>query len=86
MYLILNYQLANVKVPRNFNLYHFSWTYLLTLGQLLLFKNENIIEDADQIEIMRESLHYFESKVSCVSGYTKMMLVGKNYVTTLELK
>lgn len=63
---------ANVKVPRNFNLYHFSWTYLLTKGQLLLFKNENIIEDADQIEIMREALHYFESKVSGVSGYTRM--------------
>ena len=63
---------ANVKIPRNFNLYHFSWTYLLTKGQLLLFKNENIIEDVDQVEIMREALHYFESKVSGVSGYTRM--------------
>ena len=63
---------ANVKVPRNFNLYHFSWTYLLTKGQLLLFKNENIIEDVDQVEIMREALHYFESKVSGVSGYSRM--------------
>ncbi|WP_223032688.1 hypothetical protein [Hanstruepera marina] len=63
---------VNVKVPKNFSLHHFSWTYLLTLGQLLLFKNDNIIEDEDQIEIMREALYYFESKVSGVSGYSRM--------------
>ena len=63
---------TNIKVPRNFNLFHFSWTYLLTTGQLLLFKNDNIIEDEDQIEIMREALFYFESKTSGVSGYTRM--------------
>jgi len=63
---------VNVKLPRNFSLYHYSWTYLLTLGQLLLFKNDNIIEDEDQIEIMREALFYFESKVSGVSGYSRM--------------
>ena len=33
-----------VRVPKNISLHHFSWTYLLTLGQLLLFKNENNIK------------------------------------------
>ncbi|PCJ90013.1 MAG: hypothetical protein COA57_00230 [Flavobacteriales bacterium] len=34
---------VKVRVPKNISLYHFSWTYLLTRGQLLLFKNENNI-------------------------------------------
>tara|TARA_Y100000385_G_C13021974_1_gene606609 strand:+ start:48 stop:1388 length:1341 start_codon:yes stop_codon:yes gene_type:complete len=57
---------------RNFNLYHFSWTYLMTKGQILLFKNETNIEDEDQVEIMKEVLHYIEAPASGVSGYHKM--------------
>lgn len=61
-----------IKTPRNFSLLHFSWTYLMTLGQLLLFKNEDNIEDEDQVEIMAETLHYFENSVSGIKGYTQM--------------
>ena len=57
---------------KSFNLYHFSWTYLMTLGQILLFKNETNIEDEDQVEIMKEALHYIEAPESGVSGYHKM--------------
>ena len=61
-----------IKPPKAVNLFHFSWTYLLTIGQLLLFKNESNIQDADQIEIMREVLEYFENPLSGVSGHTQM--------------
>lgn len=62
----------NIKVPKSVNLFHFSWTYLITKGQLLLFKNDHNIEDEDQVEIMAEALHYFENPISGISGYTQM--------------
>lgn len=62
----------NIRVPRNINLLHFSWTYLLTHGHMLLFKNDHNIQDQDQVEIMREVLLYLESPVSGVCGYTLM--------------
>ena len=63
---------VQVKPPKNFNLYHFSWTYLMTKGQLLLFKNDQNIEDEDQVEIMKEVLHYLEAPASGVTGYHSM--------------
>ena len=75
---------VNVKSPKNFSLYHFSWTYLMTKGRLLLFKNENIIKDEDQIEIMREILYYFESPVSGISGYTIMKPGWKKLVEEIK--
>lgn len=60
------------KCPKSISLLHFSWTYLITIGQLLLFKNDILIKDEDQIEIMKEVLHYFESPISGISGYTQM--------------
>ena len=63
---------VKVKAPKSISLLHFSWTYLLTKGQLLMFKNENNIEDEDQVEIMHEALEYLENPISGVSGYTQM--------------
>jgi len=63
---------VKAKVPRNISLYHFSWTYLITKGRLLLFKNDLRIQDDDQVEIMSEALHYFESSVSGISGFIQM--------------
>lgn len=62
----------SIKTPKNFLLYHFSWTYLITKGQLLLFKNEHNIQDDDQVEIMKEVLFYLENPSSGVSGYNMM--------------
>jgi len=62
----------SIKHSKRINLYHFSWTSLLTKGRILLFKNETNIEDEDQVEIMKEVLHYFESEKSGVKSYTKM--------------
>jgi len=63
---------VKVKVPKNISLYHFSWTYLITKGRILLFKNDVMIQDDDQVEIMSEVLHYFESPVSGISGFIQM--------------
>ncbi|MBL6664147.1 MAG: hypothetical protein ISP71_08615 [Flavobacteriales bacterium] len=60
------------SISKNFDLFHFSWTYLMTKGQILLFKNETNIEDEDQVEIMKEVLHYIDAPASGVSGYHKM--------------
>lgn len=63
---------VNAKAPKNFFLYHFSWTYLMTKGQLLLFKNDSNIKDEDQIEIMKEVLYYIDNQQSGVNGYHVM--------------
>jgi hypothetical protein len=72
---------VQIKPPKNFSLYHFSWTYLMTKGQLLLFKNDQNIEDEDQVEIMKEVLHYLEAPTSGVTGYHSMK---PGWKTTIE--
>ena len=62
----------DIRVPKSISMFHFSWTYIITQAQLLLFKNETNIEDEDQVEIMKEVLSYMENPVSGISGYTKM--------------
>ncbi len=63
---------VKVRSPKSVSLLHFSWTYLITKGQLLIFDNDTNIRDEDQINIMNETLHYFESPISGISGYTQM--------------
>ncbi len=63
----------NIKIPKSIHLCHFSWTYILTRGQLLLIKkNDFNIKDEDQVEIMREVLTYLDNPASGVSGYSQM--------------
>ena len=62
----------DIKHSKKIDLFHFSWTSLLTKGRVLLFNNDTNIEDEDQVEIMKEVLHYFESQKSGVKLYTKM--------------
>ena len=64
--------IEKLKVSPSFNLYHFSWTYLLTIAQILLFDNEDNIEDIDQIEIMKEVVEYLEHPKSGLLGNTNM--------------
>lgn len=64
--------IEKLKVSPSFNLYHFSWTYLLTIAQILLFDNEDNIEDVDQIEIMKEVVEYLEHPKSGLLGNTNM--------------
>lgn len=51
---------------------HFSWTYLLTVAHVLLFKKHTKIEDEDQVEIMREVVNYLEWDKSGVFGISQM--------------
>lgn len=80
----LTHSPVKVKVPRNISLYHFSWTYLITKGRLLLFKNDLRIQDDDQVEIMSEALHYFESSVSGISGFIQMKAGWKELAESIR--
>lgn len=75
---------VKAKVPKNISLYHFSWTYLITKGRLLLFKNDLRIQDDDQVEIMSEALHYFESSVSGISGFIQMKAGWKELAESIR--
>ncbi len=61
-----------IRAPKGITLFHFSWSYLLTLAHILLFDNDTNIEDEDQVEIMREVVHYYESPKSGVLGFNQM--------------
>ena len=61
-----------LKKPPSFNLYHFSWTHIQTLAQILLFDNDENIEDEDQVNIMHEVVSYFENPKSGLAGYSAM--------------
>ncbi|MCH7497890.1 MAG: hypothetical protein IH971_08570 [Candidatus Marinimicrobia bacterium] len=62
----------NIKTPKYVSTYHISWSYLLTIAHILLTENENNIASADQVEIMREVVEYFESGNSGILGFTQM--------------
>jgi hypothetical protein len=61
-----------VKNISGVDMYHFSWSYLLTIAHVLLFKNGKQITDEDQVEIMREVVNYFEHEKSGVFGVNQM--------------
>jgi hypothetical protein len=42
-----------MKDVRGIDMYHFSWTCLLTIAHALLFNNDMNIEDEDQVNIMQ---------------------------------
>ncbi len=62
----------NGKINKNIDLYHLSWTYILTMAYILLTDNETNIADEDQINIMREVVAYFEHDSSGLKGFTIM--------------
>ncbi len=62
----------NMRVPKSIQMFHFSWSYILTLAHILLFENDNNIKDEDQVEIMKEVVAYFENSVSGVCGFSQM--------------
>ena len=57
---------------KKITLHHFSWTYIKTLAQLLLFDNDDNIDDEDQIEIMKEVMCYLDDERSGVNGFHRM--------------
>ena len=63
---------VSVKTIKYVDIFHFSWSYLLTIAHVLLFKNDTNIEDEDQVEIMREVVNYLEYDKSGVFGLNQM--------------
>ena len=61
----------NIKTGK-FRLFHFSWSHIITQAHILLFDNDNDIEDEDQVEIMKEALHYMEHPSAGVNGFISM--------------
>lgn len=63
---------ANVKNISGVEFRHFSWTYILTIGHILLSNKGTTVQDEDQKEIMREVLKYLEFDKSGVLGLNQM--------------
>jgi hypothetical protein len=61
-----------VKAPKGVDLYHFSWSYMLTISHILLAEKEHSIEDEDQVQMMKEVVSYLEHKKSGTSGFNQM--------------
>ena len=68
-----------IKQYKGLNMRHFSWSYLLTIGHLLLYKNDRNIEDDDQKGLMKEIIKYFEHKKSGILGVSQL---SKGWVST----
>lgn len=64
--------LKNIKPKKNVDLYHLSWPYLLTIGNILLLDNNMNIADEDQVNIMEEVVNYFNHSKSGIDGFTRM--------------
>ena len=62
----------NIKTPKLVSIFHLSWSFILTIANILLTENDNNIEDSDQVNIMREIVDYFESPISGILGFTQM--------------
>ena len=75
---------VDTKTIKNVELFHFSWSYLLTLAQILLFDNELNIKDKDQIELMKEVVSYFEFDKSGVCGFNQMKSGWKEVVEKIN--
>lgn len=61
-----------IKRLKDVDLFHFSWSYLLTIAHVLLCDNDTNIEDEDQVEIMHEVVKYLEHPKSGVCGFNEM--------------
>jgi len=71
-------------LPKGFEVYHLSWSYIKTMAHLLLFDNDENIEDEDQVEILREVLNYFESDSIGLKGYSQMKSGWRSVVESIK--
>ena len=70
-----------VKSLRNYNLYHWSWTYLKVMSTRLL--RTNSIEDEDHVYILSELRRYFDDHRN-VFNFTNMGAEWKDAVQTIH--
>jgi len=71
-------------LPKGFEVYHLSWSHIKTIAHLLLFNNDENVEDEDQVEILREVLNYFESDAIGLKGYTQMKSGWKSVIEAIK--
>lgn len=71
-------------LPKGFDVYHFSWSHIKTMAHLLLFDNDENIEDEDQVEILREVLNYFEADAIGLKGYSQMKSGWRSVVEAIK--
>lgn len=72
---------VNVKPPKAVEQYHLSWSYILTIAQLLLQDNDENIEDETQRIVMNEVVEYFQLPKSGINGFNQMK---KGWKATVE--
>ena len=75
---------VDVKSLKSVDLYHLSWSYILTLAHILLFDNDMNIEDPDQVDLMKEVIKYFEYDKSGICGFTRMKKGWKEIVEKIN--
>ena len=76
---------VDVRSIKSVELYHLSWSYILTLAHILLFDNDINIEDPDQVELMKEVVKYFEYDKSGICGFNQMKKGWKEIVERINL-
>ncbi len=76
---------VQLRCPKDISLYHFSWSYLLTVAHILLMDNDTNIEDIDQVELMREVVFYFENNKSGICGFNQMGPGWKELVENVNM-
>lgn len=72
---------VSVKIPKGIELFHLSWSYIITVARLLLLDNDVNIDDRTQSDVMREVLDYLEFDKSGVRGFNQMK---KGWRSTVE--
>ena len=60
------------SLPKGFDLFHMSWSHIKTMAHVLLFDNDDNVEDEDQVAILSEMLHHLESDSIGLKGYHQM--------------
>ena len=60
------------SIPKGFELLHMSWSHIKTMAHVLLFDNDDNVEDEDQVAILSETLHHLESDSIGLKGYHQM--------------
>ena len=63
---------VNKSKAKKFKLSHFSWSYIKMVAHLLLFDNNDNIEDVDQINLMKEVLDYYEDEKIGLKSFGSM--------------
>jgi hypothetical protein len=75
-----------VTKEKSVDLYHFSWSYIITLARILLFDNDLNISDPDQVNIMREVVSYLEHPEVGTRHFTQMGKYWKEAIEKIRIK